>query len=236
MVAIDEDPRVRLTTNIVGADPDSVTIGTAGAGPVRAVRRRVAPDVRTRARRRARPRGVAARRRAPAPGAADGAGRQVRGQGRAHRHRHVARRAPPDARPARAGGRRLPRRGGRRRPRPDRHRRAVDLPGRAAAGGHSEGGVPAVEEALRDPPDVVSTAASRLPGQSGSVVAAMLAVAAGPVPPRPLLPDGLGVDRHASSSDRGSRRRRGRVGAAGSAATCSGARRSARCRPPTGSA
>ena len=51
-------------------------------------------------------------------------------------------------------------------------------PGGAAAGGHSEGGVTAVEEALRVRPTWIN-GASETPGQGGSVVAAMLAVAAG---------------------------------------------------------
>src|SRR5262249_53709612 len=48
----------------------------------------------------------------------------------------------------------------------------------AMASGHSEGGVPAVEDALRVHPTWIN-GAPETPGQSGSVVAAMLAVAAG---------------------------------------------------------
>jgi acetyl-CoA acetyltransferase/uncharacterized OB-fold protein len=51
-------------------------------------------------------------------------------------------------------------------------------PGGAAAGGHSEGGVTALEESLRIRPTWFN-GAMETPGQSGSVVAAMLAVAAG---------------------------------------------------------
>jgi acetyl-CoA acetyltransferase/uncharacterized OB-fold protein len=51
-------------------------------------------------------------------------------------------------------------------------------PGGAAAGGHSEGGVTALEESLRLRPTWIN-GASETPGQGGSVVAAMLAVAAG---------------------------------------------------------
>jgi acetyl-CoA acetyltransferase len=51
-------------------------------------------------------------------------------------------------------------------------------PGIAAAGGHSEGGVIALEESLRIRPTWFNGGAE-LPGQAGSVVAAMLAVAAG---------------------------------------------------------
>jgi acetyl-CoA acetyltransferase/uncharacterized OB-fold protein len=51
-------------------------------------------------------------------------------------------------------------------------------PGGAAAGGHSEGGVTALEESLRLRPTWFN-GGSETPGQGGSVVAAMLAVAAG---------------------------------------------------------
>src|SRR5439155_19235276 len=50
--------------------------------------------------------------------------------------------------------------------------------GMMAATGHSEGGIPALEEALRIRPTWFN-GGSEIPGQSGSVVAAMLAVAAG---------------------------------------------------------
>lgn len=51
-------------------------------------------------------------------------------------------------------------------------------PGGPAAGGHSEGGVTAVEESLRVRPTWIN-GAGETPGQGGSVVAAMLAVAGG---------------------------------------------------------
>ncbi len=51
-------------------------------------------------------------------------------------------------------------------------------PGGPPMGGHSEGGVTAVDEALRIRPTWIN-GASETPGQGGSVVAAMLAVAAG---------------------------------------------------------
>jgi acetyl-CoA acetyltransferase len=51
-------------------------------------------------------------------------------------------------------------------------------PGGTAAGGHSEGGVTALEESLRIRPTWIN-GAGETPGQGGSVVAAMLAVAAG---------------------------------------------------------
>ena len=56
----------------------------------------------------------------------------------------------------------------------------------------SEGGVTAVEEALRLHPTWINGGGD-LPGPGGSVIAAMLAVAVGPVPPRAVLPHGLGV-------------------------------------------
>jgi len=51
-------------------------------------------------------------------------------------------------------------------------------PGGGPAGGHAEGGITAVEEALRIRPTWIN-GGMELPGQGGSVVAAMLAVAAG---------------------------------------------------------
>jgi len=51
-------------------------------------------------------------------------------------------------------------------------------PGGSSAGGHSEGGITALEESLRIRPTWFN-GGSELPGQGGSVVAAMLAVAAG---------------------------------------------------------
>ena len=51
-------------------------------------------------------------------------------------------------------------------------------PGGSAAGGHSEGGISALEESLLVRPTWFN-GGSELPGQGGSVVAAMLAVAAG---------------------------------------------------------
>ena len=63
----------------------------------------------------------------------------------------------------------------------------------AAGMGMSEGGVTAVEEALRLHPTWINGGGD-IPGQGGAVIAAMLAVAVRPVPPRPVLPDGVGVD------------------------------------------
>ena len=66
--------------------------------------------------------------------------------------------------------------------------------------GMSEGGVTAVEEALRLHPTWIN-GGGELPGPGGSVIAAMLAVAERPVPPRPVLPHGVGVDlRRAAAS------------------------------------
>ena len=59
-----------------------------------------------------------------------------------------------------------------------RHRRAVHLPRRRAGMGMSEGGITAVEEALRMHPTWINGGGD-LPGPGGSVIAAMLAVASG---------------------------------------------------------
>ena len=110
IVALDEDPRVRLTTNVIDVEPEAVTIGLrvevrfeeqddvwlplfAPSGDV---------DRRCGCRCGA---GVARGERAP-----DGARRQVRGPGRDHRNRHVGRRPAAHAEPARPDARRLPRR------------------------------------------------------------------------------------------------------------------------------
>ena len=98
-VALDEDPRARITTNIVDVDPDAAVVGL----PVE-VRFEHVDDVwlpRVRADGRARRRRAAARgparRRPPPPRAAHGEHPQVRGRRRHLRHRHVRRRPPPDA-------------------------------------------------------------------------------------------------------------------------------------------
>ena len=60
-----------------------------------------------------------------------------------------------------------------------RHRRPLDLPGPArSAVGMSEGGITALEEVLRLRPSWIN-GGIELPGQAGSVIAAMLAVAGG---------------------------------------------------------
>ena len=71
----------------------------------------------------------------------------------------------------------------------------------------------AVEEALRIHPTWIN-GGCELPGQGGSVIAAMLAVAARPVPPRAVLPHGLGVDvrRRSSARRRAAAAGGGRVG------------------------
>ena len=97
-VAIAEDPRVRLTTNIVDCDPDQLELGQQ----VEVVFEQVEdvwlplfrPDRRRRARSPAgrRDRAGALRRIRPA----DADHGEIRGQGRAHRDRHVGDRAPAD--------------------------------------------------------------------------------------------------------------------------------------------
>ena len=115
VVAIDEDPRVRLTTNIVGCEPETVQVGMRVRGGVRARRRRVGAAVRT----HRRAAGAVARRtrraRTHPIRSSDGAPREVRGSRRAHGHRHVTHRpqahgpagvADRRGDPARGGGRR----------------------------------------------------------------------------------------------------------------------------------
>ena len=93
----------------------------------------------------------------------------------------------------------------------------------------SEGGVTAVEEALRLQPTWINGGGD-LPGPGGSVIAAMLAVASGLC--RHVL-----CFRTVWESTYAALGLRGRAAAAGCRARCrSGGRRSARCRPPTGSA
>ena len=131
-VAIAEDPRVRLTTNIVECDPDQLELGRQ----VEVVFEQ-AEDVwfplfrplqERRGRWRDRPaagrrnRARAFRRIRPA----DAHHREVRGQGCAHRDRHVANRAPVDATAAGADGASL--RGGNRRRRPDVSPTSTDYP------------------------------------------------------------------------------------------------------------
>ncbi len=84
----------------------------------------------------------------------------------------------------------------RRRCRPDdgRHRRPVDLPGRRAP----RSGSARAASARSSPPSACAppgtTAGIETFGPGGSVIAAMLAVASGLATPRALLPDAVGVD------------------------------------------
>ena len=100
--------------------------------------------------------------------------------------------------------------------------------------GMSEGGATAVEEALRLHPTWINGGGD-LPGPGGSIIAAAMAVAAGPLPPRAVLPHGLGVDvRHACRA--GQVAAQCEAAASACPARCrSGGRPSARCPPPTGS-
>ena len=130
VVAIEEDPRIRLTTNIVGCAPDEVVIGMRVRVRFEQEEGRLAAPLR--AHRRAH--GRAGRRergaRADPLGAAHGAAGQVRGRRRTHGHRHVAARPQVDGRPAVPDGRSHHGGGGRCRPHAGRHRRPVHLPGR----------------------------------------------------------------------------------------------------------
>ena len=108
IVALAEDPGVRLTTNIVGCDPERRAHRPGGRGPLRAARGRVAPAVRTDGRDRLRPiPSPEPERPVPRPPARR---RAVRAPRRALRHRPVGARPAADGRPAVAHGRRLPRR------------------------------------------------------------------------------------------------------------------------------
>ncbi len=177
IVAIDEDPRVRLTTNLVDVDPADVHVGL----PVE-VRFEPVEDVWLPVF-------------APRPGATvDGA---VPPDEIAADHvRSMASTEKFESKVALTGigmsriGRRL---GvdplgltveACRRAVADAGLTMADIdglstyPGSAAAGGHSEGGVTALEESLRLRPTWFN-GGMETPGQGGSVVAAMLAVAAG---------------------------------------------------------
>jgi len=176
IVAIDEDPRVRLTTNLVDVEPDDVAVGMRVAVRFEHVEDVWLPLF------------------APVPGA---------GAGPVPEDEPVAPHVRPMARPDKfedevaltgIGMSRVGRRLG-----VDPLSLTVDAcrlavadagltmadidglstyPGGFAAGGHSEGGVTALEEALRVRPTWFN-GGGELPGQGGSVVAAMLAVAAG---------------------------------------------------------
>ena len=94
----------------------------------------------------------------------------------------------------------------------------------------SEGGVTAVEEALRLQPTWINGGGD-LPGPGGVGDRRDAGGRERAVPPRAVLPDGVGVDatrRCAAATRSGGGRR--------ASGMSSGARRSARCRPPTGSA
>ena len=139
IVALAEDPAVRLTTNIVNCAPDDAVIGL----PVRVVFERrddvwmplFEPDpdaAPTRTACRCADGGVS-RSRDDAPSASScGAARQVRTQRRHQRHRNVGGRPPPRPQPARAHGRCLPVGHRGRGTAGVRHRRHVVVPGSSA--------------------------------------------------------------------------------------------------------
>ena len=181
IVALDDDPRVRLTTNIVDAEPDDVHVGLRVQVrfeqqedvwlPLFAPTSDGGGDAARRA-----CRGAAARSRRPP----ESERRPVRGPRRDHGGRHVRRRPAADAPAARAHRGRLPRRHRRRRAQRLRHRRAHDLARRrrAAPPASPRAGSRPVANAL----DIRPTwhhAGMETPGHSGAVVAAMMAVASG---------------------------------------------------------
>ena len=128
--------------------------GHEGAGAVRARRGRLDPAVR--AHRRERQGTVPCRRPQDPrrPPDAEG-GRQVRGQGRDHRHRHLAHRPAPHARSRWCSRSRPP---SRRSPTPaspsTTSTASPPIPAASLGGGMSEGGIYAMEDALRRPPVV----------------------------------------------------------------------------------
>ena len=126
-VALAEDPRVHLTTNIVDCEPADVQIGQEVTVQFAPARGRVAAPLRVDGRTRS---GRPGRRTGPAASARSARRGALRAPGRPQRHRSLHLRPAADGRPALAGRRRQP--GGDRRRRADdrRHRRAVDLPGR----------------------------------------------------------------------------------------------------------
>ena len=175
VVAIDEDPAIRLTTNLVGIEPDQVRLGLR----VRAVFEQHEdvwlplfeptgePDGEWSV---PEPRGVVG------PGGRRPS-RPVRARLCHHRARHLGGGSTPHAAAAGPHHRGLPGGGERRRPHPRRHRRSFDLPGhrrwRALRGWG--------ESPHRGPPTdpVWHNGAPEMPGQIGALVAAMLAVSAG---------------------------------------------------------
>ncbi|HZP31450.1 MAG TPA: OB-fold domain-containing protein [Acidimicrobiia bacterium] len=179
IVALDEDPRVRLTTNVVGADPDTVTIGMRVQVRFEQIADVWLPLFE------------------PVPAGEPDREPWTPPEEHRPRTRPMPRRDKFEEKVALTGigmsdiGRRLMR---------DPLSLTVDAclaavadagldltdidglstypGGMAMAGGHSEGGVPALEEALRIQPTWIN-GGMEIPGQSGAVVAAMLAVAAG---------------------------------------------------------
>ena len=192
-VAIAEDPRVRLTTNIVQADPDDLELGqqvevvfeqhrgclaaAVSADPGRRARSVADRRDRTRTLRRIRP--------------ADAHHREVRRQSRTDRDRYVADRSPAHATAAiadRAGVR-----GGHRRCRTDirRHRRALDLPGPAQRRRHGGRRCHCAGGRARNPADVAQRHHGDVrPRRLGDLRDACDRVRAGAS--RAVLPDALG--------------------------------------------
>ena len=173
-VALAEDPRVHLTTNIVGCEPSDVDDRPGGHGPLRPTRGRLAPPVRADG--RGRP-GRPGRRTDAASPPRPPQRRALRAPGRPQRHRPLHLRPTPHGRPALPGRRRQP--GGDRRRRADdrRHRRPVDLPGDERRG-HERGRRQRHRRGPADPPDM-DQRRRRPSGPGGSVIAAAMAVASG---------------------------------------------------------
>ena len=225
VVALAEDPSVRLTTNIVGCDVGDVAHRARGPGPLRASRATsgslsssrpgrtstVEPDVTPKL---------------PAPRAADRR-RAVRAPRRAQSGvGPVGPRAPADGRPPLPDRRRLPGGGGRRRSGAVGHRRAVHLPGcgrdgdERGRGGRRRGGAP--------PPSDLDQRRRRHPRARGGADRRHAGHRRRAVPARPVLPNGVGVDLRHPRPPTGRRRTAPR-------GLTSGGRPSVPCPPPTGS-
>ena len=193
IVAIDEDDRVRLTTNIVNCDPADVHVGMQVQVLFEHDDDVWIPLFE--------PTGDPEKGPFPADGPQDPrrpadaeARRQVRGQGRHHRHRHVAGRPAAHGRPARADGRGRRRR---RSPTPASQPEDIDglstYPGPAIGGGHVGGrhhrgrGGPAAAA-------VVDQRRHRAPGPGRCGDRGDARGGGRVVQPRAVLPHGVGVD------------------------------------------
>ena len=191
-VALAEDPRVHLTTNVIGCDPADVGIGQEVTVRFEQHEDVLAAAVRAdgipRPGRSGRATRAAGPPRAPRP-------RALRASRRAERRRAVEDRSSAHGRSAVARGRRLSGRGGGRRADAGGHRRAVDLP-RCRRPGDERGWPHRHRGGPADPPDLDQR--RRRPARTRGVGHRCGAGGGlGALPPRAVLPHGVGVDlRH----------------------------------------